>query len=1146
MASIVLSSVGSSLGNYVLPGLGGRLLGAVGRQAGRYLDSEIGLSASSGAKDGPRLESLKVQDSRYGIGIPVTIGRVRVAGNVIWVSDLIETSHENQTSGGKGGITEGVFGNSRTTYTYSIHCAIAIGAGVVGSIDTIWADSKIIYQNGVWKDGVVSGSTFYAGTTLQEPDPLMQSLLGSDQVPAYRGVAYIVFESLQLSNFSNRLPNLTIEVSPPVSDAQPEWLGYVDAATQHLPGSLRNKGMPPLAVESGGLGARRMIIGGFTCPDTTAAFDVIEYEVIGNKPVEIARTQSVSFSVSDVTDHAWAMAPDKRFIALYMQVVGSSPTHRLVIYDSDAHQFGNVYSVNLSFCADNKQIAWIDAQHFVLTDISDGKRGLRVFARAGMNIVDLGFFDVWGVNTATTRVPLFYAQFTPMAGGLLHYMVDVSPYFTSIYTRSLVWQGNTLVVGDQYTLTSGYDPGSGSGAQACLLKTGEGEWTLYFATVLDMQLMSFRPGLTSTAIIRPWQRLTNSAFGLSLTSHPVVYGNRICVVQRSSSDNNYRLSEIALNDNDFSLVVDGAIVNGFEYADANFGAASIDSARLLLMGIDGFENNLSQLAIIRRRNTGGTLDDIVASILTRAGYANDDYDVTDLASIPVDGYVVDDPMPAASALQPLQFFEPFDLIESDAKLKAIRRRHEATVSIPLSESRASNKNEDSPSLTQTRTQELDLPLEVTVDYLDASRDYEVGSQRARRSAARGARTMAKINLPIVCSAAKAKQVAEERLYSAWAEREQLNVCWSRRWLAVEPGDVVDIDGKLLRLMHIRQVGGVLDIEGALVAPPIASAAQADEGYIADHKNIVPVESKLYLMDLPLLRSADDQPGVYAAVSGIAGWPGASLWRASDSVNYSSLSSFGFAATAGLASTVLADRPSWYMDRNSTINVQLMQGILSSCAEADLLNGANAALLGNEIIQFQTATLIGPGLYALSNLLRGRRGTEDVTSAHAVGERFILLTAGTVQFIPALLSDLNRAYYFRALSNGQSLGDVMDESFAYGLITLRPFAPVHITGNRSSGTGSDLTISWKRRARLNGDWVDNVDVPLDEPAELYDLEIMNGSAVMRTFSGLTTSAQNYSASQQSADWGGSIPSTFTVNVYQLSSRYGRGQKATAVI
>jgi len=224
----------------------------------------------------------------------------------------------------------------------------------------------------------------------------------------------------------------------------------------------------------------------------------------------------------------------------------------------------------------------------------------------------------------------------------------------------------------------------------------------------------------------------------------------------------------------------------------------------------------------------------------------------------------------------------------------------------------------------------------------------------------------------------------------------------------------------------------------------------------------------------------------------------------------------------------------------------MQGILSSCAEADLLNGANAALLGNEIIQFQTATLIGPGLYALSNLLRGRRGTEDVTSAHAVGERFILLTAGTVQFIPALLSDLNRAYYFRALSNGQSLGDVMDESFAYGLITLRPFAPVHITGNRSSGTGSDLTISWKRRARLNGDWVDNVDVPLDEPAELYDLEIMNGSAVMRTFSGLTTSAQNYSASQQSADWGGSIPSTFTVNVYQLSSRYGRGQKATAVI
>ncbi len=1145
MASIVLSSLGRSLGNYLVPGIGGRILGFLGTRAGRYLDSEIGLG-SSPVKDGPRLESLNIQDSRYGAGIPVVFGRVRVAGNVIWVSDLIETSHESQTSGGKGGTVSSVFGGTRTTYTYSLHCAVALAAGVIGSVETIWADSKVIYQNGVWKEGVVGSATVYTGSPAQDPDPLMQSFLGSDQVPAYRGHAYIVLESLQLSNFGNRLPNLTFEVASPVGGPQPEWLGCAGTDIQHRPGPIRNKGMPPLAVESGSAGARRMIAGGFTFSGTSASFHVIDSDVTGDIPAGIAHTESDSFPANDAGDHAWAMAPDKRFVAMYMQFAETTPSHRLVIYDSKNRQFGDVFSIDLDFCADNKQIAWIDAQHFVLTDSSGGRRGLRVFARAGMNITDLGFHDVWGAGSATSRVPLYYAQFTPLANGLLHYMADVQPYFTAIYVRSVVWQNNALIVGDEYTLTSGYYAGPGSGAQACLLKTGEDEWTLYFATVLDMQLMSFEPGSTSATITRPWQRLSNGAFAQSVTSHPVVYGNRIAVVQRSSTDNYYRLSEIALNGGSFSLEADGVIVSGFANAYGNFGAEAIDGTRLLLMGINGFENELSLLAIVRRRNTGGTLDAIVADILARAGYASGDCDLTDLAAVPVDGYVMEEPMPAAAALQSLQIYQPFELVESGAQLKAVKQRNEAALFIPSAECRAGKERESLSLHQQTRTQELDLPVEVTVDYLDASRDYEVGSQRARRSATRGARTMARIGLPIVCTAAKAKQIAEERLYTSWAERENLCVRWSRRWLAVEPGDVADLGGRLMRVTKTRLDGGVIEAQGTLIYPAISSTAEADEGSFNSVAGAGSVLSTLYLMDLPLLRAADDQPGVYAAVAGIDGWPGASLWRSGDGANYGALAAFNLPATAGIATTALEDRPAWYMDRAGTVCVQLLHGTLASCSFDDLLNGANVALLGEEIIQFQTATLTGPGLYTLGNLLRGRRGTEGKTGSHAAGERFVLLTEGTVRFIPALLTDRNRRYDFRALSNGQALGDVTDVDFTYSLATLQPMAPVHLTGSRSGGTGSDLTLGWKRRARLNADWADCVDVPLDEPEELYDVEIMDGSSVKRTFSGATGVSQVYSAADQSADWGGSVPSAFTVNVYQLSSRYGRGQKASAVV
>jgi hypothetical protein len=294
-----------------------------------------------------------------------------------------------------------------------------------------------------------------------------------------------------------------------------------------------------------------------------------------------------------------------------------------------------------------------------------------------------------------------------------------------------------------------------------------------------------------------------------------------------------------------------------------------------------------------------------------------------------------------------------------------------------------------------------------------------------------------------------------------------------------------------------------------------------------------------------LQGTDDQPGVYAATTGLAGWTGATLWRAADSVNYSQIASLPNMAVAGIAVTALNDGSGSYMDNANAVNVQIVNGGLASCGAADLFNGANAAMIGGEIIQFQTAVLAGPGLYTLSNLLRGRRGTEGKTASHVAGENFILLTSGAVEFIPALLNDRGASYEFRALSNGQSLGNAQDTDFTYGLATIQPFAPANIQGMRVSGTGSDLTLVWKRRARLNAEWVSYIDVPLDEPTELYDVEIMNGTNVMRTFFGITSPTATYTAAEQSADWSSGIPSSFTVNVYQISSRYGRGLKASTV-
>jgi len=149
----------------------------------------------------------------------------------------------------------------------------------------------------------------------------------------------------------------------------------------------------------------------------------------------------------------------------------------------------------------------------------------------------------------------------------------------------------------------------------------------------------------------------------------------------------------------------------------------------------------------------------------------------------------------------------------------------------------------------------------------------------------------------------------------------------------------------------------------------------------------------------------------------------------------------------------------------------------------------------------------------------------------------------VNFIPNLLSDRGENNQLPAISLGQTLGDVLVAGFTYGLNIIQPLAALNATGVRSSGVGSGLTIKWIHRARTNAEWVNYVDVPLDESSELYDIEIMNGSRVLRTFASLTILTVTYTAAQQNTDWCASIPASNSMDIYQISSRYGRGRALT---
>lgn len=190
--------------------IGGPIGGAIGSALGAAIAYQL---FPPDPVKGPRLADLKAQVSSYGGSIPRAWGTVRMAGNVIWASDLIETEKTDEV-GGKGG------GQEVTTYSYSINCAVGICVGPIAGIRKIWADTELIYDVSDQADieaMQASGEfkqyfTLYTGSDTQLPDATMETALGVGNVPAYRGLAYIVFTGLPLERYGNRLPNLEFEV----------------------------------------------------------------------------------------------------------------------------------------------------------------------------------------------------------------------------------------------------------------------------------------------------------------------------------------------------------------------------------------------------------------------------------------------------------------------------------------------------------------------------------------------------------------------------------------------------------------------------------------------------------------------------------------------------------------------------------------------------------------------------------------------------------------------------------------------------------------------------------------------------------------------------------------------------------------------
>ena len=195
MATLALSAIGRVAGAFLFGPIGAAVGGTVGGLLGMSVDAA--LIRSGHVSRGPRLTDLDVTTSTEGRAIPRIYGRVRLTGQLIWA-----TRYEEDVTSSGG--SKGLGGTRSETYTYYANFAVGLCEGPVARLGRVWAD-------GVLLDLDTVTMRFHPGAEDQSPDGLILARQGTD-APAYRGLAYVVFERLPLEPFGNRIPTLAFEL----------------------------------------------------------------------------------------------------------------------------------------------------------------------------------------------------------------------------------------------------------------------------------------------------------------------------------------------------------------------------------------------------------------------------------------------------------------------------------------------------------------------------------------------------------------------------------------------------------------------------------------------------------------------------------------------------------------------------------------------------------------------------------------------------------------------------------------------------------------------------------------------------------------------------------------------------------------------
>lgn len=526
---------------------------------------------------------------------------------------------------------------------------------------------------------------------------------------------------------------------------------------------------------------------------------------------------------------------------------------------------------------------------------------------------------------------------------------------------------------------------------------------------------------------------------------------------------------------------------------------------------------------------------VVAEICEDAGVR--DYDVSELYGY-VRGAISSDVESARARLQALMLAYGFEASERDGQL-VFRSRVGMTETRVDADLMAVDEDGNAAPVN-TRQPRADMVGRVRLAHTEAAGAYETRVAEAifPGDAEDG---LSQSELPLIMTVSEGRAVAERWLAESRVARDTVSFSLPPSRLDMRAGTIFELaDGSSWRVDRVEDAG-TRRIEAVRSEMEIYEPSDSVDEAVTLEAFVPPVPVSPVFMDLPLLKGDEVEHAPHLAVAAVP-WPGVvAAYSAPADSGYTLNTMIERRATVGVLETALFAAEPGVWDRGPALRVRLSSGALSSAGIEDVLNGANAAAIGDgdganwEVIQFAEAVLVGEDLWDISLRLRGQAGSDGVMpSDWPAGSLFVLLDGGPEQIeVPLSARGLTRHYRVGQAAKSYDHPSYVHRQLAFDGIGLRPYAPAHL---RAVNLGTGREISWIRRTRIDGDSWQGAEVPLGEETESYLLRVRDAGGVARRDVTLSAPGFAYSDAMRASD-GVSVP--YSIEVAQVSARFGPG-------